>query len=80
MAYPTNCPFCKNGDLGVFDSTPMVATLSCSNCDKLVTVKTGTGKVLEVALPTLSALLSLVSIAAFFGITDISKLKTKFHK
>lgn len=75
MAYPKDCPYCKKGSLSVFDNTLLAATLSCTNCDRLVSVKTGTGKFFEVAVPALSALVSLASLAAFFGITDIGKLK-----
>jgi hypothetical protein len=75
MAYPKDCPYCKKGNLSLFDHTPMTAILNCSNCDRLVTVKTTTGKVLEVAVPGLTALVSLASLAAFFGISDITKLK-----
>lgn len=79
MPYPSNCPFCKKGNLTTFYRTPTTATLSCSSCDKLFMAKTGAGKALEVIVPALSVLVSLASIAAFFGITDAGKLKTWFN-
>ena len=81
MAYPKYCPFCKNSSLSIFDKSLTTATLTCSNCQKLYTVKTDVGRILDVTGPILSVLATLVAIAPFFGITDSSKIKEWFsHK
>jgi len=65
------CPFCKHGELDVFDKSPTSATLICPSCHRSIIVKTRGGKIFEVATPALGLITGALAIARFLGLDDL---------
>lgn len=68
------CPACKKGNLILFDDSPTVSTFTCTICDKLITVKTSFGKIIEVAIPGVTVITGGIAILHFLGVENVSDL------
>jgi len=80
MDQPKKCPICKRGALKKFDSSPTLTTLTCSNCSRLIQIKTSAGKVIEVLVPGLGLFASVVTILGFLEIENMEKLSELLDK
>jgi hypothetical protein len=58
----------------MFDPSPTLSTYTCTSCDKIITVKTKFGKIVEVAVPGVAVVTGGIAILDFLGVEDFGDL------
>jgi len=72
------CPFCKQGSLTKYDSSPQGDTFTCTRCQKLThTKKNALGVITEIVTPVsafIGGLAGAASLFQYFGVKDFHDL------
>lgn len=75
MSHSRVCPYCEKETLHVFQTTPVINTLTCKECKATFTYKTSWGIAQETILAWMSFLTGIIALFAFLGIKCIDDFR-----
>lgn len=78
MKAGVTCPACKSGKLKNFHSTKMMVIMTCTKCDKTMTIKSKAGELSELIIPGVAVLTGSIAVLNFFGIHNAEELLDLF--